>query len=254
MDGAAGASDNPHGLSKEEWIFYQFVQSKPNVSPRIRPRFYMGWSVFVIVGHQIQWSARRNGGERSVWNHEHVVEKGNPLLRRHTGNWLFCVCLECPGSDQSEWWEHGASHWSTGCWKVSEQGMRGGGKKLTIWLNRASRLNDEQRIVYNAIRASGGDGIWTKDLKKKTNLHTIVLNRTLKTLEQKQEIKSVKHVKVKQQRDGLICHGQSNHRLFFPRSILLARYTCYSTRHHRAKWQGVHGIQIKNWIPTLSTV
>jgi DNA-directed RNA polymerase III subunit RPC6 len=58
--------------------------------------------------------------------------------------------------------------------------------------------------VYNAIRASGGDGIWTKDLKKKTNLHTIVLNRTLKTLEQKQEIKSVKHVKVtqQQQRDG----------------------------------------------------
>ncbi|ORZ24721.1 RNA polymerase Rpc34 [Absidia repens] len=60
---------------------------------------------------------------------------------------------------------------------------------------KASRLNDEQRLVYNAIRATGGDGIWTKDLKKKTNLHTIVLNRTLKTLEQKQEIKSVKHVK-----------------------------------------------------------
>ncbi|KAI9307756.1 RNA polymerase Rpc34 [Cunninghamella echinulata] len=59
----------------------------------------------------------------------------------------------------------------------------------------ASKLNDEQRLVYNAIRSSGNNGIWTKDLKKKTNLHTIVLNRTLKTLEQRQEIKSVKHVK-----------------------------------------------------------
>ncbi|KAG2216381.1 hypothetical protein INT45_001445 [Circinella minor] len=60
---------------------------------------------------------------------------------------------------------------------------------------KASRMNDEQRFVYNAIRAAGNEGIWTKDLKKKTNLHTIVLNRTLKALEQKQEIKAVKHVK-----------------------------------------------------------
>lgn len=56
-------------------------------------------------------------------------------------------------------------------------------------------MNDDARLVYNTIRASGNNGIWTKDLKKKTNLHTVVLNRTLKTLEQKQEIKSVKHVK-----------------------------------------------------------
>lgn len=62
--------------------------------------------------------------------------------------------------------------------------------------DRASRLSDEARIVYNAIRGAGNEGIWTKDLKKKTNMHTIVLNRTLKALEQKQEIKAVKHVKV----------------------------------------------------------
>lgn len=45
------------------------------------------------------------------------------------------------------------------------------------------------------IRAASNTGIWTKELKKKTNLHTIVLNRTLKSLEQRQEIKAVKHVK-----------------------------------------------------------
>lgn len=56
-------------------------------------------------------------------------------------------------------------------------------------------MNDDARLVYNTIRSAGNSGIWTKDLKKKTNLHTIVLNRTLKSLEQKQEIKAVKHVK-----------------------------------------------------------
>ncbi|KAF1797712.1 RNA polymerase Rpc34 [Mucor lusitanicus] len=60
---------------------------------------------------------------------------------------------------------------------------------------KASKLNDDARLVYNTIRSAGNNGIWTKDLKKKTNLHTIVLNRTLKSLEQKQEIKAVKHVK-----------------------------------------------------------
>ncbi|KAI9243473.1 RNA polymerase Rpc34 [Sporodiniella umbellata] len=60
---------------------------------------------------------------------------------------------------------------------------------------KASKLNDDARLIYNTIRSAGNTGIWTKDLKKATNLHTIVLNRTLKQLEQKQEIKSVKHVK-----------------------------------------------------------
>ena len=66
---------------------------------------------------------------------------------------------------------------------------------INNFLNRASKLNDDARLVYNTIRSAGNNGIWTKDLKKKTNLHTIVLNRTLKSLEQKQEIKAVKHVK-----------------------------------------------------------
>ncbi|KAF7721113.1 34-kDa subunit of RNA polymerase III (C) [Apophysomyces ossiformis] len=60
---------------------------------------------------------------------------------------------------------------------------------------KANRMNNDSRLVYNAIRAAGNVGIWTKDLKKQTNLHTAVLNTTLKKLEQKQEIKAVKHVK-----------------------------------------------------------
>ncbi|ORY94168.1 RNA polymerase Rpc34 [Syncephalastrum racemosum] len=60
---------------------------------------------------------------------------------------------------------------------------------------KASKLNEEGRLVYNTIRAAGNEGIWSKDLKKKTNLHAIVLQRTIKLLEQRQEIKAVKHVK-----------------------------------------------------------
>jgi DNA-directed RNA polymerase III subunit RPC6 len=56
-------------------------------------------------------------------------------------------------------------------------------------------LTDDARLLYNTVRAAGNQGIWSKDLKKKTNLHTIVFNRTIKSLEQKQEIKAVKHVK-----------------------------------------------------------
>lgn len=39
-------------------------------------------------------------------------------------------------------------------------------------------------------------GIWIKDLKFKTNLHQNVLNKSLKTLESKKLIKSVKSIKV----------------------------------------------------------
>ncbi|KAI7867787.1 RNA polymerase Rpc34 [Spinellus fusiger] len=60
---------------------------------------------------------------------------------------------------------------------------------------KAGKLNEEGRLVFNAIRAAGNTGIWTKDLKKKTNLHMIVVNRALKALEQKHEIKAIKHVK-----------------------------------------------------------
>lgn len=54
----------------------------------------------------------------------------------------------------------------------------------------------ETKMVYNQIKAAGNEGIWTKVLKHKTSLHQQVITRCLKTLEQKQMIKSIKHVKV----------------------------------------------------------
>lgn len=43
----------------------------------------------------------------------------------------------------------------------------------------------------------GGTGIWTKHLKAKTELHQTVIDRCLKSLTQKQLIKAVKSVKVR---------------------------------------------------------
>jgi len=51
-------------------------------------------------------------------------------------------------------------------------------------------------MVYLCIKAADNRGIWTKDLKTKTNLHQTVLNKVLKSLESgKRLIKSVRNVK-----------------------------------------------------------
>lgn len=63
-------------------------------------------------------------------------------------------------------------------------------------VHRTSGLDSESKLIYSHIKEAGNEGIWTKDLKKHTNLHLNVVNRCLKVLEQKQLVKAVKHVKV----------------------------------------------------------
>ena len=59
-----------------------------------------------------------------------------------------------------------------------------------------SQLDPDERIVYMCIKGSDNRGIWTKDLKTRTNLHQTVLNKVLKSLEtSKKLIKSVRNVK-----------------------------------------------------------
>ncbi|KAG0067798.1 34-kDa subunit of RNA polymerase III (C), partial [Linnemannia elongata] len=52
-------------------------------------------------------------------------------------------------------------------------------------IGKAGALQGEEQVVYNTIRASGNEGIWTKHLKSKTNLHEAVIKRCLRALEQK---------------------------------------------------------------------
>lgn len=50
-------------------------------------------------------------------------------------------------------------------------------------------------MVYQMIEASGVQGIWTKTLKARTNLHQTVMTKILKNLEIKEYVKAVKSVK-----------------------------------------------------------
>ncbi|KAF9449903.1 hypothetical protein P691DRAFT_790160 [Macrolepiota fuliginosa MF-IS2] len=55
-------------------------------------------------------------------------------------------------------------------------------------------LNGEENLVFSHIKAAGNEGIWTKHLKTKTNLHQTIIDRCLKTLTQKRLVKRVPSV------------------------------------------------------------
>lgn len=61
-------------------------------------------------------------------------------------------------------------------------------KKLTS-------MNDDEQMIYSYIEASGREGIWTKTLKAKTNMHQHIVMRCLKLLEQQRYVKLIKSVK-----------------------------------------------------------
>lgn len=57
-------------------------------------------------------------------------------------------------------------------------------------------LQEDEKIVFQYVKASENRGIWIKDLKMKSNLHQNVLSKILKNLESKKIVKAVKSVKV----------------------------------------------------------
>ncbi|MCO5604659.1 hypothetical protein L7F22_058829 [Adiantum nelumboides] len=56
-------------------------------------------------------------------------------------------------------------------------------------------MEGDEGIIYRHIKQSGNEGIWTRQLKMRSNLHQTVMARCLKSLEQRQLIKVVKSVK-----------------------------------------------------------
>ncbi|KAJ4472265.1 RNA polymerase Rpc34 [Lentinula aciculospora] len=55
-------------------------------------------------------------------------------------------------------------------------------------------LSEEEKVVLGYIRGAQNEGIWVKHLKAKTNFHQTILDRCIKTLEQKKLIKKVPSV------------------------------------------------------------
>lgn len=61
-------------------------------------------------------------------------------------------------------------------------------RKLTL-------MSEDEQMIYSYIEASGREGIWTKTLKAKTNMHQHIVIRCLKLLEQQRFVKLIKSVK-----------------------------------------------------------
>ncbi|CUM65632.1 uncharacterized protein PRCAT00003280001 [Priceomyces carsonii] len=61
--------------------------------------------------------------------------------------------------------------------------------------DKITQMTDDEAMIYSYIEASGREGIWTKTIKAKTNLHQHIVVRCLKSLENQRYIKSIKSVK-----------------------------------------------------------
>ncbi|CAK7902930.1 DNA-directed RNA polymerase III subunit RPC6 [[Candida] anglica] len=61
--------------------------------------------------------------------------------------------------------------------------------------SKISSMSNDEAMIYSHIEASGREGIWTKTIKAKTNLHQHIVVRCLKSLENQRYIKSIKSVK-----------------------------------------------------------
>ncbi|KZS96904.1 hypothetical protein SISNIDRAFT_406959 [Sistotremastrum niveocremeum HHB9708] len=61
--------------------------------------------------------------------------------------------------------------------------------------NLKKDMSGVENMVLSQIQAAGNEGIWIKHIKMKTDLHQTIVTRSLKSLEQKQLIKTTKSIK-----------------------------------------------------------
>ncbi|KAG2159421.1 RNA polymerase Rpc34 subunit-domain-containing protein [Suillus bovinus] len=67
-------------------------------------------------------------------------------------------------------------------------------------------MSGEEAMVLGHIQASANEGIWTKHLKAKTELHQTVIDRCLKSLVQKQLVKVIKAVRHPTRKIYMLAH------------------------------------------------
>ncbi|XP_044570065.1 probable DNA-directed RNA polymerase III subunit RPC6 isoform X2 [Drosophila ananassae] len=65
--------------------------------------------------------------------------------------------------------------------------------------------DNEEKVVYGIVEEGGNKGIWIRDIRMKSNLNMIQLNKILKNLETKKLIKAVKSVNVRLARRRYTC-------------------------------------------------
>jgi len=67
---------------------------------------------------------------------------------------------------------------------------------LTHLHNRVKNMSPDEEMLYGYIQDAAREGIWTRTLKMKSNLHNTTMSKCLKTLENKRFIKAIQSVKV----------------------------------------------------------
>ena len=73
---------------------------------------------------------------------------------------------------------------------------------------RYKQFNVEEALVYSYIESSGREGIWTRTVRARTNLHPTSFNRCIKTLESKGFIKSIQSAKHPNRKTYILAHLQ----------------------------------------------
>ena len=66
----------------------------------------------------------------------------------------------------------------------------------------------EEAVVYSQIESSHREGIWTRTIRQRTNLHQTVMNRCIKTLESKGFIKPIQTAKAPKRKTYMLSHLQ----------------------------------------------
>ena len=69
-------------------------------------------------------------------------------------------------------------------------------------------LSDEEAVLYALVESSGREGMWTKHLRSKTEMHQTTLIRCLRTLENKNYIKPTRNVKYPGRKNYMLAHLQ----------------------------------------------
>lgn len=59
---------------------------------------------------------------------------------------------------------------------------------------RVGNMDGDEAMIYQYIKNAGNEGIWSRHIKGRTNLHATVITRNLKSLESKSLVKCVKSV------------------------------------------------------------
>lgn len=62
--------------------------------------------------------------------------------------------------------------------------------------DRVKNMTQDESLLYAYIEDAAREGIWTKTLKAKSNMHITSMNKALKSLEHKRYVKAVKSVQV----------------------------------------------------------